>query len=127
MKKNRIKMTKDFAYKHNKQLSCINEESLLKALDDERIKEMLKTNSFYLVNLSDYRYKDKMNFDILPDTSLGKIKSIDIKNLTAEIEVDERYVDVIEKLDLKFHMLGEMTDTREYIVKKILRIGFFIS
>ena len=64
-----------------------------KSFEDERIKEMLKTNKFFIKDSKEY---GKM-CDVGIDNSLGKIISFDLDNFTAEVSLFDDDFDIVNK------------------------------
>ena len=64
-----------------------------KSFEDERIKEMLKTNTFFIKDNKEYG----KTYDIDIANSLGIITSFDLDNLTAEVRLFDDNFDIDNK------------------------------
>ena len=64
-----------------------------KSFEDERIKEMLKTNSFFIKDSKEYGKTRETDIN----NSLGKIISFDLDNLTAEVSLFDDDFDIVNK------------------------------
>ena len=64
-----------------------------KSFEDERIKEMLKTNTFFIKDNKEYG----KTYDIDIANSLGIITSFDLDNLTAEVRLFDDNFDIENK------------------------------
>lgn len=113
----------DFLYKHETNLSCVNRASLIAALNSDYIRELLESRRFYLVDLTNPRYSDKTCFEIFHYTIIGQIISLDLDNFTAKIKISNKYKNIIDRCNLRFHMIGEIKSDREFYVSKIIRAG----
>ena len=64
-----------------------------KSFEDERVKEMLKTNSFFIKDSKEYGKTCETDIN----NSLGKIISFDLDNLTAEVSLFDDDFDIVNK------------------------------
>ena len=84
-----------------------------KSFEDERIKEMLKTNKFFIKDNKEYgkTYETDIN------NSLGKILSFDLDNFTAEVGLfDDNFDTEGKAVFLEFLCLGNQRFTMNNII-----------
>lgn len=110
----------DLLIKHTEKISCMNKNSLLVALKSNRITELLKTGNFSIIDLENENTRKNISrCEVMAEDIIGKIISIDLENLTAKISIKKEFVDKASRSNLKFSMLGKMSN-EEFIVKTVL-------